>query len=130
MRKAPTEVAQSIQGVLGVFQKLISLRSTEHSAFLLLRALFCYMSIGTYQAYLSEVIKILMIRLQSRMASKNSTAYTKELVYTLPILISEQAPNILLDTLEALQQGCVISITRFHETLIIDTLSVGCRPCF
>ncbi|CCI49622.1 unnamed protein product [Albugo candida] len=110
MRKAPTEVAQSIQGVLGVFQKLISLRSTEHSAFLLLRALFCYMSIASYQAYLSEIIKILMIRLQSRMAGKNSTAYTKELVYTLSVLIGKQNPNILLDTLEALQPGMSIML--------------------
>lgn len=126
MRKAPTEVAQSIQGVLGVFQKLISLRSTEHSAFLLLRALFCYMSIASYQAYLSEIIKILMIRLQSRMAGKNSTAYTKELVYTLSVLIGKQNPSILLDTLEALQPGCVISIALYSN---IDSLGVGCRSC-
>lgn len=105
MRKATTEIAQSVQGILGVFQKLISARSSEIFAFSLLRALIGNMPYSTYSNYFNEILKILMIRLQTRISGRGSTVFVKDLIYTLSIFISKQGPSVLIDALESLQQG-------------------------
>uniref|UniRef100_K3WBA5 Importin N-terminal domain-containing protein n=1 Tax=Globisporangium ultimum (strain ATCC 200006 / CBS 805.95 / DAOM BR144) TaxID=431595 RepID=K3WBA5_GLOUD len=105
MRKAPADVAQSVQGILGVFQKLISSRTTESFAFSLLRGLFGFMPQESYGAYLNEIVKILMIRLQSRMSGRNASGYAKDLVYTVSVLIGKLGPNVFLGALESLQSG-------------------------
>lgn len=105
MRKAPSDVAQSVQGILGVFQKLISSRMTEANAFSLLRGLFAFMPRETYASFLNEIVKILMIRLQTRMAGRNSVSYVKELVYTVSVLVGKLGPDVLLASLESLQKG-------------------------
>jgi exportin-2 (importin alpha re-exporter) len=105
MRKAPSDVAQSVPGILGVFQKLISSRTTEAFGFSLLRGLFGYMPFASYSNFLNEIIKILMIRLQSRMSGRNAAGYAKDLIYTVSILIGKLGPDALLSALEALQSG-------------------------
>ncbi|KAI9907456.1 hypothetical protein PsorP6_004090 [Peronosclerospora sorghi] len=105
MRKAPTDVASSVQGILGVFQKLISSRSTEAHAFSLLRGLFAFMPRESYASFLNEIVKILMIRLQTRLAGRNASGYTKDLIYTVSVLIGKLEPSTFLGTLEALQPG-------------------------
>ncbi|KAG2526744.1 hypothetical protein JM16_003714 [Phytophthora kernoviae] len=105
MRKAPSDVAQSVQGILGVFQKLISSRSTEANAFSLLRGLFAFMPREAYTNFLNEIVKILMIRLQTRVAGRNSVGYSKELIYTVSVLIGKLGPDTFLGSLEALQKG-------------------------
>lgn len=107
MRKAPSDVAQSVPGILGVFQKLISSRTTEAFGFSLLRGLFGCMPFTSYANFLNEIIKILMIRLQSRMSGRNATGYAKDLIYTVSILIGKLGPDALLGALEALQAGYV-----------------------
>lgn len=105
MRKAPAEVAQSITGILGVFQKLISSRSTEANGFSLLRGIFGFLAKEVYGNFLNEIVKILMIRLQTRMSGRNSVGYTKELVYTISILIGKVGPDVYVGSLESLQKG-------------------------
>lgn len=107
MRKAPSDVAQSVPGILGVFQKLISSRTTEAFGFSLLRGLFANMPFTSYANFLNEIIKILMIRLQSRMSGRNAAGYAKDLIYTVSILIGKLGPDALLGALEALQAGYV-----------------------
>jgi exportin-2 (importin alpha re-exporter) len=104
-RKAPVEVAQSIAGILGVFQKLISSRTTEAYGFSLLRGIFGFMAREAYGNFLNEIVKILMIRLQTRMSGRNSVGYTKDLVYTVSVLVGKVGPDVFVGSLEALQQG-------------------------
>ncbi|DBA04462.1 TPA: hypothetical protein N0F65_010058 [Lagenidium giganteum] len=105
MRKAPEAVAESVPGILGVFQKLISSRTTESVAFPLLRGMFSFMPQEVYAQYLNEIIKILMIRLQSRMSGRNATSYSKDLIYTLSTLVAKIGPAPLINGLETLQKG-------------------------
>ena len=105
MRKAPADVAQSVQGILGVFQKLISSRTSESFAFSLLRGLFTFLPQESYGPYLNEIVKILMIRLQSRMSGRNSVAYSKDLIYTLSVLVGKLGPDVLMASFENLQKG-------------------------
>ncbi|EEY65961.1 exportin-2-like protein [Phytophthora infestans T30-4] len=125
MRKAPNDVAQSVQGILGVFQKLISSRSTEANAFSLLRALFAFMPREAYGSFLNEIIKILMIRLQTRMAGRNSEGYTKELVYTVSVLIGKLGPDTFLASLESLQKGMS---TMFIKSVWLQCNARGRSP--
>lgn len=105
MRKAPSDVAQSVPGILGVFQKLISSRTTEAFGFSLLRGLFGYMPQSAYANFQNEIIKILMIRLQSRMSGRNASGYAKDLIYTVSVLIGKLGPAAFLGALESLQSG-------------------------
>lgn len=59
----------------------------------------------SYGNFLNEIIKILMIRLQTRMAGRNSVGYTKDLVYTISVLIGKVGPDVFLGALEGLQKG-------------------------
>lgn len=123
MRKAPADVAQSVQGILGVFQKLISSRTTESFGFSLLRGLFGFMPHEAYGNYLNEIIKILMIRLQSRMSGRNASGYAKDLIYTVSVLIGKLGPNAFLGALEGLQSGYVGNF-RF----LLECLGLTCLP--
>lgn len=117
MRKAPGDVAQSVPGILGVFQKLISSRTTESFGFSLLRGLFANMPFTSYANFLNEIIKILMIRLQSRMSGRNAAGYAKDLIYTVSILIGKLGPDALLGALEALQAGYVWLLWRVLSSI-------------
>ncbi|KAE8910914.1 Exportin-2 [Phytophthora fragariae] len=125
MRKAPNDVAQSVGGILGVFQKLISSRSTEANAFSLLRGLFAFMARDAYANFLNEMIKILMIRLQTRMAGRNSVGYTKELIYTVSVLIGKLGPDTFLASLDALQKGMA---TMFIKSVWLTCNARGRTP--
>ncbi|KAE9048933.1 Exportin-2 [Phytophthora rubi] len=125
MRKAPNDVAQSVGGILGVFQKLISSRSTEANAFSLLRGLFAFMARDAYANFLNEIIKILMIRLQTRMAGRNSVGYTKELIYTVSVLIGKLGPDTFLASLDALQKGMA---TMFIKSVWLTCNARGRTP--
>lgn len=105
MRKAPGDVVQSVPGILGVFQKLLSSRTTEAFGFSLLRGLFGYMPHAAYASYENEIVKVLMIRLHSRMGGRNAAGYAKDLIFTVSVLIGKRGPNAFLSALESLQAG-------------------------
>ncbi|TDH64918.1 uncharacterized protein CCR75_000629 [Bremia lactucae] len=112
MHQAPNDVAPSVPGILGVFQKLISSRITEGNAFSLLRGLVAFMPQEAYAPFLNEIIKILMLRLQTRMAGRNSVGYVKELIYTMSVIIGKLGPNTVLASLESLQKGMASMFLR------------------
>ncbi|KAJ0398405.1 hypothetical protein ATCC90586_000696 [Pythium insidiosum] len=107
MRKAPQDVSSSAQGILGVFQKLISSRTTEAFGFSLLRGFIAFLPATTYQGFLNEIIKILMIRLQSRMAGRSPDAFVVELLHTLSVLVGKLGPDALVSAMESLQPGLI-----------------------
>jgi exportin-2 (importin alpha re-exporter) len=115
MRKAPQDVSKSATGILGVFQKLIVSRTTEVNAFSLLRGFIVFMPPATYQTYLNEIVKILMIRLQSRMAGRSPTAFAVELIYTMSVMIGKLGPDVFTGALETLQAGYVLGSFSFLE---------------
>ncbi|RHZ02004.1 hypothetical protein DYB35_009019, partial [Aphanomyces astaci] len=85
LRKAPATMQTHTTGVLGVFQKLLSNRTTETQAFALLRPFLIYVPLAAYQPLLPELVKILMMRLQSRLSGRNASIYSKEMIVTLSI---------------------------------------------
>ncbi|CAK4329689.1 unnamed protein product [Aphanomyces euteiches] len=105
LRKAPTTMQGHITGILGVFQKLVSNRTTETHAFALLRPFLVYMPIAAYQPLLPELVKILMMRLQSRLSGRNAGIYTKEMIVTLSIFMAKHGAMTLVNAVESVQPG-------------------------
>jgi exportin-2 (importin alpha re-exporter) len=105
LRKFPQALVPHLPGILGVFQKLISQRATETHAFSLLRPIFCFLPLSSYQTYLSEIIKILMLRLQSRLQGRNAVVYTKDLILTCSVFVGKHGAHPLVSAVEAVQSG-------------------------
>ncbi|TMW55093.1 hypothetical protein Poli38472_013855 [Pythium oligandrum] len=105
MRKAPNDVSQSTAGILGVFQKLISSRTTEAFGFSILRAMFTFMPQEAFKNFYSEIVKILMIRLQSRMSGRSPASFVIDLLHTISVAIGKLGADAFVGALEALQPG-------------------------
>lgn len=105
IRKAPDQIISSLPGVLGVFQKLISAKTSEANAFVILRAIFAYLPATAYASFTPEVFRILMMRLQTRMNGRMGILYVKELLYAMAVFIGKNGPTPMFESLENLQPG-------------------------
>ncbi|ETW06943.1 hypothetical protein, variant [Aphanomyces invadans] len=105
LRKSPSTMQAHTTGVLGVFQKLLSNRTTETQAFALLRSFVLHIPLAAYQPLLPELVKILMMRLQSRLSGRNSAIYTKEMIVTLSIFVAKHGAATLVHAVESVQPG-------------------------
>ncbi|EQC32893.1 hypothetical protein SDRG_09424 [Saprolegnia diclina VS20] len=105
LRKYPTAVASHIQGILGVFQKLVSNRTTETQAFALLKPILVCLPLASYEPLLVEVVKILMMRLQTRLHGRNGTLYVKEMLLTVSIFMAKHGTTRLINAVEGCQAG-------------------------
>ncbi|OQR96150.1 exportin-2-like protein [Achlya hypogyna] len=110
LRKYPTAVAGHIQGVLGVFQKLISNRTTETQAFALLKPILVCLPLATYEPLLVEIVKILMMRLQTRLHGRNGALYVKEMLVTMSIFMAKHGTMRLVNAIEGCQAGMLAMI--------------------
>ncbi|OQS02111.1 exportin-2 [Thraustotheca clavata] len=105
LRKFPGAVATQIQGILGVFQKLVSNRTTETQAFALLKPIFVCLPLSSYEGLLVEIVKILMMRLQTRLHGRNGTLYVKEMFLTFSIFMAKHGTMHLINAFEGCQAG-------------------------
>jgi len=67
VKTAPAEITESLIRVLGVFQKLISSRATEVSAFDILTSAIVYFPQEAMESNFYTIFKILLTRLQVRL---------------------------------------------------------------
>jgi exportin-2 (importin alpha re-exporter) len=75
--------ANHLEGVLGVFQKLLSLKSTESYAFKLLNAIINCTPLSTLNPYLPTIFGLLLTRLQEHMKDTKTPKYCKSFVHTI-----------------------------------------------
>jgi exportin-2 (importin alpha re-exporter) len=66
-----------LEGVLGVFQKLLSLKSTESYAFKLLNIIIKHAPLNTLNPYLPTIFGLLLTRLQEHMKDTKTPKYCK-----------------------------------------------------
>ena len=76
-------VTNHLEGVLGVFQKLLSLKSSESYAFKLLNSIIKSASINTLRPYLPTIFGLLLTRLQEHMKDTKTPKYCKSFLHTL-----------------------------------------------
>ena len=75
--------ANHLEGILGVFQKLLSLKSTECYAFKLLNAIINCTPLSTLSPYLPTIFGLLLTRLQEHMKDTKTPKYCKSFVHTI-----------------------------------------------
>lgn len=75
--------ANHLEGVLGVFQKLLSLKSTESYAFKLLNVIINCTPLSTLNPYLPTIFGLLLTRLQEHMKDTKTPKYCKSFVHTI-----------------------------------------------
>ena len=95
----------NLQPYLGIFQQLISAKSTEASAFVHLRGVFGYLPLSAYQSKVPDIFICLMKRLQSRMTARMGILYTKDMLYSISVFIGKNGAVALFDTLQNMQPG-------------------------
>jgi len=108
--KAPEQLTSYTQGILGVFQKLVSARSSEINAFNLLRSFIAFMPMESYANMTGEIFKILLMRLQARMKGRMGIIYTKEFIYTVSVFIGKYGSAAFWNPVDALQPGTALNL--------------------
>ena len=103
LRKAPSEVVSGghLQGVLGVFQKLVSSRAQDHQGFFILNALVECLALPAWIDHLPAVWSILFSRLQSSKTVK----FTKSLVVFTSLLAAKHGAITVSETMSKVQPG-------------------------
>eukprot|EP00566_Odontella_aurita_P003278 CAMPEP_0113547256 /NCGR_PEP_ID=MMETSP0015_2-20120614/12254_1 /TAXON_ID=2838 /ORGANISM="Odontella" /LENGTH=984 /DNA_ID=CAMNT_0000447789 /DNA_START=9 /DNA_END=2963 /DNA_ORIENTATION=+ /assembly_acc=CAM_ASM_000160 len=88
-------------GILGVFQKLISSRANETSAFELLGSIVAYIPVDTYRKNLRDIFQILLMRLQQAKTPR----YTRLVTDFFALYVGKFGSQAYLDQLNAIQPG-------------------------
>ena len=103
LRKAPAEIAGGgyLQGILGVFQKLVSSRAQDHQGFFVLNALVSSLALPAWIDQLPAVWGILFQRLQT----SKTTKFVRCLVVFVSSLAVKHGPSVVADTMAKVQPG-------------------------
>ena len=107
---------KSLEGVLGVFQKLLSSRSTDMYASMVIDAIFTNFGYPEIAQYMPTIFNLLLRSLQETMKSTRAGAATKvsavrRLFHTLSVYSSIYGGNLLVDEgLEKIEGGLVANL--------------------
>ena len=90
-----------LSGILGVFQKLLSTRSSEINAFDLLSAITLYVPTASLKPFLKTIFQILLTRLQQG----KTTRYVRLLTQYFALFIGKNGTQQYLDHMNVMQPG-------------------------
>lgn len=102
VRKAPTELLPYLDRILGVFQKLISAKSTECSAFDLLSVVTSHVPHDAMDPKMGTVFQILLVRLQG---STKAPRYKKLVTTYFALFVGKYGPQAFVELLDRIQPG-------------------------
>jgi exportin-2 (importin alpha re-exporter) len=103
LRKAPEEIATTnhLNGVLGVFQKLVASRAQDHQGFFILNAFVECLPLDAWAGHLPAIWGILFQRLQGSRTVK----FTKCLVVFISLLAAKHSPAVVSESMAKVQPG-------------------------
>ena len=101
LSKGASEIVLQLEGLLGVFQKLISSKANEAFAFDLLRGIVIYMPQEKVLPYMKQIFQILMMKLQAGKTPK----YVGLVTHFFALFIGKCGSQVYMDQLNALQPG-------------------------
>lgn len=101
LKQGAAELLPHLQGILGCFQKLLALKSTEGNAFALLESVLVNVPMETLQPYLPQLFQLLMMRLQQNQTGR----FCKLLVRFLCMFVVKHGPDGMVQCLEGVQAG-------------------------
>lgn len=110
LTKAGASVVESghMEGVLGVFQKLVASKAHDHEGFFILSALVEFLPTSAFQKYLPDIWKLLFLRLQSMRTPK----FVRSLVVFVALLVVKHGVKVAEDTMNAVQPGIFIMLLQ------------------
>jgi exportin-2 (importin alpha re-exporter) len=96
-----TVTGEQLQGVLGVFQKLIASKAHDHQGFFILNALVESLPGEALNPFLGNIWSLLCQRLQTSATPK----YTKYFLIFLAVFIDKHGVSVVMNSIDSLQQG-------------------------
>ena len=107
-RKAGNELvaAGHLMGILGVFQKLVSSKANEASAFELLNSIICYLPQDALSPHLKTVFQILLMRLQHGKTAR----YVRLITSFLALFIGKYGSQAYFDSMNQIQSGLALTL--------------------
>lgn len=100
-RKNPELVAQNVQQVLGVFQKLLASKSNDHFGFRILDSLTESLPTSVMSPYFATIFTLLFQRLQKNKTGK----FLRCLVIFFSLFVVKNGGALLVQTIESIQAG-------------------------
>lgn len=97
-----------LEGILGVFQKLLASKATEGHAFSILSAVVEHAPLHAFQQYLPTILQLALMRLQQNKTPRYIFVFTQFCC----LIVSKHEPNALVQHLEAQQAGLTTMIVQ------------------
>lgn len=112
-----TTIQSKYEQILGIFQTLLTRKSTDIYALQLLNGFIHYVSSTTIQQYLPAIMRLLFTKLQ-----KSNPPFARSCIGTLSLLITQHGFDILIQSIESIQSGI---FTQFYEKVwLANSMSV------
>lgn len=110
LEKSSEEIVQSskLEGVLGVFQKLIASRSHDHEGFFILNTLVEFLPLSSFSKYLQTIWSLLCQRLMASRTSK----YTRSFIVFCCMFVCKHGVDAVAESLESVQAGLFLNILQ------------------
>lgn len=101
LQKAPRELTQEgpLSQVLGIFNKLVSSKSTDHLGFFILNTIIENLSYEVISPYLCHIWSALFIRLQNQRTVK----FVKSVIIFMSLFLVKHGPGALADSINTVQ---------------------------
>jgi len=99
--RGSAQVTQHIQGLLGVFQKLIASKSNDHEGFYLLQSMVEHLPAESLATYLKQVFIVLF----QRLTSSKTTKYVKCLLVFFFVFTIKNGGSALIRLVDDIQAG-------------------------
>jgi len=99
--RGPSQVVQQIQGLLGVFQKLIASKTNDHEGFYLIQSIIEHIPPEALQTYMKQVFIVLF----QRLTSSKTTKYVKSLLVFFFVFAIKNGGTALITMVDGIQEG-------------------------
>ncbi len=108
IRSSPKQIEPHVQGILGVFQKLVAMKSQDHEGMYILDALLVSMDAAFLSQYMGSIWQIIYQRLTAAKTSK----FCKSFMYTGALLAALQGGDAAGQSMDSVQPGILLMVVQ------------------
>ncbi|KAH7316301.1 hypothetical protein KP509_21G087100 [Ceratopteris richardii] len=110
LQRASGEIIQAkqLEPVLGVFEKLINSKNTDHHGFFIINTVVEYLDYQVLSNYVTGIWNLLFMRLQTHRTGK----FIKSLIVFMSLFCVKYGHDILVESIQNIQQGLFLTIIQ------------------
>ncbi|MCO5572303.1 hypothetical protein L7F22_026056 [Adiantum nelumboides] len=110
LQRASNEIIQAkqLEPVLGVFEKLINSKNTDHHGFFILNTVVEYLEYPVISGYITRIWNVLFKRLQVQRTGK----FIKSLIVFMSLVCVKYGHHALVESVQNIQQGLFVTIIQ------------------